>query len=56
MILEGHIGRAAAAAKEQEAMLPAKTKDRHRDRQATLININQVVINQQSKKYQSINK
>jgi len=36
MILEGHIGRAAAAAKEQEAKLPAKSKDRHRDRQVTL--------------------
>ena len=32
MILEGHIGRAAAAVKQQEAKAPAKDKDRHRDR------------------------
>lgn len=33
MILEGHIGRAAAAVKQQEAKQPTKSKDRHRDRQ-----------------------
>ena len=37
MILEGHIGRAAAAVKEQEAKQPVKNKDRHRDRQAIRI-------------------
>ena len=37
MIQEGHIGRAAAAVKDQEAKLPAKAKDRHRDRQAATL-------------------
>ena len=32
MILEGHIGRAAGAAKQQEAKAPTKDKGRHRDR------------------------
>lgn len=40
MILEGHIGRAAAAVKLQEAKLPAKSKDRHRDRQAHSVSAN----------------
>lgn len=33
MILEGHIGRAAAAVKQQEAKHPSTPKDRHRNRQ-----------------------
>ena len=36
MILEGHIGRAAAAVKQQEAKHPTKSKDRHRDRQVSM--------------------
>ena len=36
MILEGHIGRAAAAVKQQEAKHPTKSKDRHRDRQVRM--------------------
>ena len=36
LILEGHIGRAAASVKQQEAKLPAKSKDRHRDRSACM--------------------
>lgn len=36
MILEGHIGRAAAAVKQQEVKHPTKSKDRHRDRQVCI--------------------
>ena len=44
MILEGHIGRAASTAKQQEAKAPAKDKGRHRDRQVCSMFIFETVL------------